>query len=1119
MTGKQTGRRGHSSLRRLRRYGASLAISIVGLALAVTPASAVLTVHPGSSGGFGVDGQPLGRPFLAGLSQDGSSTPQGSFDQPCGTAVDSAGDVYVSTHGTGKVSIFAPDGSYLTQFSPAANGAPPCGLAVDSTGVVYVNGSETDVYRYAPSAYPPTVTTTYGGGVAVDTGNGATAVTVDPENDKVYVDDLDHVVEYSSAANGNTVLNATIGAGTLAASYGLVISRSSTLYANDDATHRVYGFQAFGSHSLIQTLTGADVPGFGGGFGSFTGQGLAYDPRLGQLLVANAHGSTQVVDEFRGSEGERFVSETAHSFEGPVGIAVDRSAGPNAGNAYVTSGTGAGGELFAFGPHNAFRFTGNLAIDQGAHRLYVLSAASTQAEPNVIRAFDISVPGTYSPIGFPFPLAGLGIRLAGESGQDIAVDNSGPSSATDGNLYAASPSYNREEAGRKNLYGWRPDGTPLEAASGWPAFPLPFFVPNSSEGGLGNTLTTTGGLGVDPGGDIWVGNSEHCGQFRGRFGEVDEYSPETGARVRVVDARKQGDIVHNETGCAGHVDFAANGDMYVTFFTSFGGAGVWRYPGASEYQTATRVDPQTALDVTVDRSTGVAYTVHGQKAAIHGVDAYDPGGSLYERFATGLDEPTGVAVDEATGTVFVAAGVGIYVFPGVRAPEAHAPTGIDQSGAVLHASLDPEPDTFSGCQLEYVAASVFEQSGYSDLVGPGGALAGTVPCSPGPPYSSSGDVSAALTGLDYETTYHYRFVVTSSIGTIDGTDGTFATDPAVYDVLTGDATDLSPTAATLTGSFSGDGHPASFHFEWGQDSSYGNVTPTTPAQGETGTVAVVAGLVGLAPHLPLSEPYHYRLVVTNDVGTTYGPDRTFLPLPPPPPQVSETGGAANDPHSATLSATINPNLGPTVYAFEYGTDTSYGSFTPTSAPIGADQTDHGVSAELHGLAPATVYHFRAVATNFGGTTYGSDRTLVTPDLPRIESAGAASITAAGAHLEARVVANASPTTVRFEYGTGRAYGLGTAAVPIGSGLLARDAGAELSGLEPGTTYHFRVVAVNAVGAVNGPDGTFTTTAPPGGKAGPEHPKGCRRGFVRRHGKCWKRPRHPKHHRGSGGGRS
>jgi len=60
------------------------------------------------------------------------------LDKPCGIAVDSEGDIYVSSAGESKVKIFAPDLDELTSIS---NANEPCGLAVNSKGELYAGGS------------------------------------------------------------------------------------------------------------------------------------------------------------------------------------------------------------------------------------------------------------------------------------------------------------------------------------------------------------------------------------------------------------------------------------------------------------------------------------------------------------------------------------------------------------------------------------------------------------------------------------------------------------------------------------------------------------------------------------------------------------------------------------------------------------------------------------------------------------------------------------------------------------------------------------------------------------------------------------------------------------------
>jgi hypothetical protein len=70
----------------------------------------------------------------------------------------------------------------------------------------------------------------------------------------------------------------------------------------------------------------------------------------------------------------------------------------------------------------------------------------------------------------------------------------------------------------------------------------------------------------------------------------------------------------------------------------------------------------------------------------------------------------------------------------------------------------------------------------------------------------------------------------------------------------------------------------------------------------------------------------------------------------------------------------------------------------------------------------------------------------------------------------------SETTVAFEFGPTERYGSRTASRTVGS--TAGDTVVELAltGLAPGTTYHFRAVATSAEGTTLGRDVAFTTPA-------------------------------------------
>lgn len=106
-------------------------------------------------------------------------------------------------------------------------------------------------------------------------------------------------------------------------------------------------------------------------------------------------------------------------------------------------------------------------------------------------------------------------------------------------------------------------------------------------------------------------------------------------------------------------------------------------------------------------------------------------------------------------------------------------------------------------------------------------------------------------------------------------------------------------------------------------------------------------------------------------------------------------------------------------------------------------------------------------------------TIAAAVAPTITTAAATTITHTGATLNATVNANYSSTLVSFEYGATTAYGTTIAASPNSvSGGATTSITAAISGLAPGSTYHFRVKAVNAVtGTVYGNDATFTATLP------------------------------------------
>jgi hypothetical protein len=128
--------------------------------------------------------------------------------------------------------------------------------------------------------------------------------------------------------------------------------------------------------------------------------------------------------------------------------------------------------------------------------------------------------------------------------------------------------------------------------------------------------------------------------------------------------------------------------------------------------------------------------------------------------------------------------------------------------------------------------------------------------------------------------------------------------------------------------------------------------------------------------------------------------------------------------------------------------------------------------------------------------------------PDVVTGGASAITATTVSLAGSVNPNEKATTYYIEYGESMTYGSLTSVGSVGSGATPVPITGTLSGLNPSTTYHYRVVATTCGGCVGGTatgdDGTFTTQAQAAPSPGPSPstaPTGQRAGALK---KCKKK---------------
>ena len=98
--------------------------------------------------------------------------------------------------------------------------------------------------------------------------------------------------------------------------------------------------------------------------------------------------------------------------------------------------------------------------------------------------------------------------------------------------------------------------------------------------------------------------------------------------------------------------------------------------------------------------------------------------------------------------------------------------------------------------------------------------------------------------------------------------------------------------------------------------------------------------------------------------------------------------------------------------------------------------------------------------------------------PIVATGTATNRTDTGAKLNGTLNPEGAATKWYFQYGLTTAYPSGTSVKISDSGTRNESVSATISGLTPGTTYHYRLVATSAAGSAIGVDKTFTTTGHP-----------------------------------------
>jgi hypothetical protein len=299
--------------------------------------------------------------------------------------------------------------------------------------------------------------------------------------------------------------------------------------------------------------------------------------------------------------------------------------------------------------------------------------------------------------------------------------------------------------------------------------------------------------------------------------------------------------------------------------------------------------------------------------------------------------------------------------------------------------------------------------------------------------------------------------------------GTFLASPA----LAAPETPTTEAASAVTGTsaiFHGTLNPgasaqAGYYFAYGRGGACQGAT-TEPGEEKSGEAIKVSTAVA---KLEAKTEYTFCVVATHAEESTLGLPVTFTTLGSAP--VIEVGEvSARTPFSAAIFAFVNPESEATSCVLEYGETSALGNVVPCEQGTVGGSEPQFVSASFGGLTPGATYHYRFVAANAEGTTEGTEGEFSTLPLeaPIFEGENASKVTSTGAQLEAQINPNYQKTTYAFEYATNESFAGATTvagAAPLPAEFAGEPVSVAISGLQPRTTYYYRVTATNASGTL------------------------------------------------------
>lgn len=877
------------------------------------------------------------------------------FNHACGVAIDSAGDVYVSSAGENVIKVYD---STLTPLTTIADANEPCGLAVDSKGQVFVSQQATgDVVRFKPNSYPFVGTPTYGSAEPIDSSGEAKGLALDRYG-RLYVAEGDHLAVYKSDGSfeGN-LLEGEVSEATGVAVYVYPVSINFAdrhIYVAEGSGHlAVFGgsenleAHTFAPPKLQRTIEAVDqdhdpeTPAQELGFGP-AGAYLAIDPgnanaegkcvsvaeqacTAGHLLLYDA--SHEAVDEFDAS-GEFLDQITNASFADaePTALAIDRSGGPRDGTIYVTSGSSSGAAALAFAPLVAPGRAG-LPEEPPSHVL-----------PHARRVVVDSK-------GYVYVLSPPRIHIYSPSGEEIAVGSDGKG------IEDAQEPENLDVDSEGNVYVVDSNDRP---APNFEVLPdtVTYYSPSAYPPVNGTTyarhapIVEKGSFEEDPGAEpeeIAVNPANDHLLVVGRTSIIELDSVAEGSDLIRNFAPGLDPSFHaniDVDGKTGNVYLATNPEG-ITVINGAGTEVLARFKGGGG---PTGLGPGQSPRIAVDQSNGHVLAFDNMGGAAQEYDAY---GAFVASFqfappqeftTTNGGEGFDIAIDNSSGPtrgrVYVAfddpkpGTPDLWAFAPLAYGEAPLAktvmaSGLGAGGVTLNGTVNPRGFETTGCRFEYLLDSEYQANvGAED---PPFSGATQVPCSQSAAEIGKGFAPVPVSGTVANLAqpngrYRFRLVAENKYASEEeaATGAAILFGPPVVSIR--EPLSILYTEAILRSNVDPTGLDTTYRFQYGKAAGeYDQETPLGEIPGESAPTTATAGLVGLAE----GATYHYRIVAVNEDATVLGPDQEFTTLVRPEPQTCE---------NAAYRTGLSANL-PDCRAYELVTPAETNGLTPNAGGL------------------------------------------------------------------------------------------------------------------------------------------------------------------------------------------